>query len=201
MRHEVFRHHLLAARSPQTRQRFIEAYLALRQRHHRLQIQIHAVGVDRLADHRHHVCGFERLEAAGRSRKGFVRHDHRSRDRGRLAIAGRCYRSLGARNQRGLMHRDSFRQLLDQVAELVDFRGDRLDRGTHAVHCAIHLGLGGGEIALHLRHMLGEIGREAGKISDLLAHVCAIAQALCHGIIHRHAGESCQTDDSGFRAA
>ena len=55
----------------QARQRFVVAHLALRQRDDRLQIEIDAVGVDRLADQIDDGVAAERAEAARRRPRRF----------------------------------------------------------------------------------------------------------------------------------
>ena len=71
--------------------------------------------------------------------------------------------------KRRLMRRDRLGQLLDQNAQFADLRGDRLDRGAHAIHRACQLALGGGEAALDLGHLLGQIGVQPRQVGDLIA--------------------------------
>ncbi len=200
MWHEVFRHHLLAACGAHPRERFIEADFALRQRHHRLEINIHAAGFDRLADAGAHALGIERLEASpgGSRRSSFGRRDHRRGDGSRLA--GCSGVRGGAASQRRLMHRNRLGQLLYQKAQFADLRRDRIDRGVRTIDRALQLALGGGKAVLELGHLLGEVGGDTRQVGDLIADVIAVAQAARDGVVKHKPGQRGQTCHGRFRA-
>ena len=97
----------------QPRHRLVEAHLALRQRHHRLQIDVDAVVVDRVLDRRQ---GSARARCGRRSGRGWRARRlpacagrRRGDDRPRRAIVGAGCGSAGGRAPRGRRSRPACR--------------------------------------------------------------------------------------------
>ncbi len=154
--------------------RFVEADLALRQGHHRLQVNVQSIFPN---------CGFHRVEdlhlAAGRggflggdgSRRGGNRRRRRCRA-GALRGQRRLFRRLArrsvcrcggrhARRQHVLMACDGDRKLLDQHAEFADFADHRLNavgaRGIGRCQAALDRG----KTAAEFCDLTCKIGRAA----------------------------------------
>ena len=200
----------------QPRHRLVEAHLALRQRHHRLQIDIEPVFLDGVLHRGEQLRLAARGEAASAAAAalpaaaaralataaGVPRRDRRSL-RG-SAAACRPERGGAAAAPRGqhiLMARHRDRELLDQHAEFVDLADHGLDAVGAGRIRRHHPALDRGEPAAEFGDLAGEVGGAARQIGDLAADVGAVAQPHRHGVVEDQEGQRGQRHDRGFRAA
>ena len=211
---EIFGREHLIILVANSRHRFVEADFALRQGHHRLQVDVEPVFLDRGFDRRQRL----HLAARGGSRLGFDgnrrRRGHRWGDNQFRGLGGKyrllSRRVLGAGGWRGgryacgqdvVMAGHRHRELLHQPAKFVDFADHRLDavrshmvdRGEPSFDC--------GEPAAEFSDLAGEIRSSARQIRDLAADIGPIAQPHRYGIVEDQEGQRGEGGDRRFHAA
>ncbi len=187
----------------QPRHRLVVAHLALRQRHHRLQIDIEPI----FLDGRGGLGGNRNRRRRGIDDRGCdvsCRLASRGGKRRRAVVEiGLAHRGGGrdARGQHVVMAGDGDRELFDQHAEFVDFADHGLDAVGAGGIRRHHPALDGGEPAAEFRHLAGEIGGAARQIRDLAAGIGAIAQPHRYGVVEDQEGQRGQRHNRGFRPA
>ena len=186
----------------QPRHRLVEAHLALRQRHHRLQENIDAVFLQRVshggedlrlaAGWRGFICNSSRRRRGGLDRTPGIFGGKRLPLRFMIRFARRRRRGgQRARGQHVVMIGDRHRELLDQHTEFVDLAGHGLDAVGAGRICRGYPALDGGEAAAEFGDLAGEIGGAARQIRDLAADIGAVAQPHRYRVVEDQEGQRC----------
>ncbi len=173
----------------QPRHRLVETHLALRQRHHRLQVDVEPVFLDGVLDRGKELRLVARRRGGGLCRRGIGRRCRfgsgrcRGGDRRRLGalrcclrcfgtderqfvrqFRGRCgcgSRGHGAGGQQIVMARNRGRELLDQHAEFVDLADHGLDAVGPRRVCRHDPPLDGSQPPAEFGDLAGEVGGAA----------------------------------------
>ena len=158
--------------------------LSLRQGHDRLEIEIDAAWLDRLADGRDHLAAVDNrsLGGCGRGRAAAAGDG--------LVFVGRNVELLAGKFQ--VVERDRLGKLFHQRPEFRDFGADasvavRVCSAAASMIC--HCGSPGPRFGGPFGHLMGQVGSAAGQVGDLAADVKAVAQPSGDGVVDRKPGQ------------